>query len=219
LLKIDKRYSWRFAFSLAVALAIIVVRQMDLFSPIDAHVYSYFGSSESTALKIFTETASLYSFSAIIALLLAYQFFKLRGFKQTLLDFISAFILSSILTLFIKYFTAVPRPGQPVVTNSLFSLLSDVYSFPSGHTSRSSVGAYYLSKKGKLWGVVSWIYVFLIAFSRIALGVHWFSDVIGGIAIGFLSGATVDLLSPSLLEIYRVIFRKRVIRQQNIREK
>lgn len=85
------------------------------------------------------------------------------------------------------------------------------YSYPSGHAARSVfLGItlfYYLASHTSFFkkfhtkiGILAGIggYVFLIAVSRIYLGHHWFSDVIGGLMIGAGSG----LLTQSILLPY-----------------
>jgi membrane-associated phospholipid phosphatase len=66
-------------------------------------------------------------------------------------------------------------------------------SFPSGHTQSAVVGCGILvlvflpvvSRRGRPWLFAAASgFVLLIGFSRIALGVHYFSDVIGAILIG-----------------------------------
>lgn len=61
------------------------------------------------------------------------------------------------------------------------------YSFPSGHTAMAFTIAILLNKiydnkKGKLMIVLA----SLIAFSRLYLGVHFLSDIIGGVIVGWL---------------------------------
>jgi len=71
-------------------------------------------------------------------------------------------------------------------------ILENDFSFPSGH---SSIGlivigflAYFLKKETKinkkLLYFLSISTIILVAFSRLYLNVHWFSDVLGGLIIG-----------------------------------
>lgn len=104
---------------------------------------------------------------------------------------IAALSLSSLLLMFIlKFFFQRNRPLQPVI--------DDVsgYSFPSGHALISVV--FYGLFIHMIWHEVKskWLrialitllgtLILLIAFSRIYLNVHYASDVIAGIAVGFI---------------------------------
>ena len=104
---------------------------------------------------------------------------------------IAALSLSSLLLMFIlKFFFQRNRPLQPVI--------DDVsgYSFPSGHALISVV--FYGLFIHMIWHEVKskWLrivliillgtLILLIAFSRIYLNVHFASDVIAGLAVGFI---------------------------------
>lgn len=104
---------------------------------------------------------------------------------------IAALSLSSLLLMFmLKFFFQRNRPLQPVI--------DDVsgYSFPSGHALISVV--FYGLFIHMVWHEVKtkWlrtllitilgILILLIAFSRIYLRVHYASDVMAGIAVGFI---------------------------------
>ena len=76
------------------------------------------------------------------------------------------------------------------------------YSFPSGHTTvaMTSMTALFLSfNKKKSW--TAYIFVLLTAFSRVYLIVHYFTDIIGGLIVGGISGVIGFYLA-------RLIFNK-----------
>lgn len=91
----------------------------------------------------------------------------------------------------------------------LWSRIVDVtnYSFPSGHAMLSMVMygllGYLLATRFQRWrGVIatlSTLLILLIGFSRLYLGVHWFTDVVGGYAAGLVWLITCILS----LEIWR----------------
>lgn len=63
------------------------------------------------------------------------------------------------------------------------------FSFPSGHTCASFAAAYVCLKMlpGD-WGIGAMILAGLIAFSRLYLGVHFPTDILGGLLIGLAAG-------------------------------
>jgi membrane-associated phospholipid phosphatase len=64
------------------------------------------------------------------------------------------------------------------------------YSFPSGHTTVAFATATAMSLSYKKWYVVvpSYVYAGFVGYSRMRLGVHYPSDVLGGIFVGVGSG-------------------------------
>jgi undecaprenyl-diphosphatase len=70
-------------------------------------------------------------------------------------------------------------------SNKEHTSVTDVYSFPSGHTFLATVFSLLMLKKYPkefLFNIVS----VLVGFSRIFLGVHYPTDIIGGIIFGFI---------------------------------
>ena len=62
------------------------------------------------------------------------------------------------------------------------------YSFPSGHTLASVIGAFMLTAANRKFGVAAIPLAALIGFSRLYLYVHYPTDIIGGVIFGSLSG-------------------------------
>jgi undecaprenyl-diphosphatase len=67
---------------------------------------------------------------------------------------------------------------------------SDPHAFPSGHAARAGllvVLAFALGPPGL--GVLAVVWALLVASSRVALGVHYVSDVVAGLVLGLCCGA------------------------------
>jgi len=62
----------------------------------------------------------------------------------------------------------------------------DNYSFPSGHTLNATILAYIIYKKFPQVGYNIIILPIIVGFSRVYLGVHYLSDVISAMLLGYL---------------------------------
>lgn len=89
--------------------------------------------------------------------------------------------------------TAVHHPSPPFSmikhTTSVFpaNYINEQFSYPSGHTARAifvSLIAWIAFGRKKWVGVGLVLYVFLVSVSRIYLGLHWLSDILGGGLLG-----------------------------------
>ena len=91
-----------------------------------------------------------------------------------------------------------PRPtGARLVAGTGFS-------YPSGHVLAAAatwgfvpvVAALYIHRRWLWWTLtgLAWSAITLVAWSRVWLGVHWTSDVVGGLAIGFLALSAAEVL-------------------------
>jgi undecaprenyl-diphosphatase len=96
----------------------------------------------------------------------------------------ASFLLDDVLKLLFQH----PRPTQAIIA------IPDSYSFPSGHAVAASalyITLALIAAQGErrqrprrilLWSGVA--VALLVAWSRVYLGVHYFSDVIGGLLLG-----------------------------------
>lgn len=69
------------------------------------------------------------------------------------------------------------------------------FSFPSGHTTLAFAVAFIISRiLPKRYSIPAFLMAALVAFSRLYLGVHYPTDILGGICIGYVAGLITDFL-------------------------
>jgi membrane-associated phospholipid phosphatase len=100
---------------------------------------------------------------------------------------------NALLTSGIKYTVNRPRPGIKYPGEIIPRTHSGIYSFPSGHTSNAFAAATALTLSTKKWyvAVPSYAYACFVGYSRMRLGVHFPSDVLGGMIVGIGSSLLV----------------------------
>ena len=98
----------------------------------------------------------------------------------------AALILGLVIgNLLLKNLIARPRPCW-IEPQHLFLIANPQdFSFPSGHTWSSFAATFVLWQTKRSFGILSLILAILIAFSRLYLFVHFPTDIIGGIALGY----------------------------------
>lgn len=102
----------------------------------------------------------------------------------SLLALVGSFIIDNII---LKNLVARTRPYEVVQGLKLLIGKQNDFSFPSGHTGSSFASAVILYKElPKKYGIPLIGLATLIGFSRLYLGVHYPSDVLGGAIIGTL---------------------------------
>lgn len=131
--------------------------------------------------------------SYILSLLIIGVFYML-GFHWEAISCLFATLLPPIVNVIVKEYIRRPRPTVDLV--HVFRIL-DSYSFPSGHV------MFYVGFFGFVWFLIytllkrSWrrtslliilgIFIALVGMSRIYLGQHWASDVLGAYLLGTLT--------------------------------
>jgi membrane-associated phospholipid phosphatase len=79
---------------------------------------------------------------------------------------------------------------------------TDPHSFPSGHAARAFLIAVLASSLGPAWLIVIlWIWAPLVSIARVAMGVHYISDILGGLLLGILAGLLILHFVPPLLSL------------------
>ncbi len=102
-----------------------------------------------------------------------------------------------------------PRPYtfEGSVYHQLWSMVgqhteSD-FSFPSGHTTAATaamLGIFFTCPRKKSW--VALIFAFAMGLSRIYLGVHYFTDVLGGFVAGTIGAVAAFYIAKLIPKVY-----------------
>lgn len=177
----------RIIFIISIVLFIIIAISISLYDniPLDSNIYNtiknIINPTNTHIFKIITFTAS--TLGIIIICLLSFIINKKSGILLTFNT-----IIITVINLISKL---IFRRDRPTINQLVFE---DSYSFPSGHTITATVVYGFiiyliyksnLSKKEKIIYIsILILLILLIGLSRIYLGVHYFTDVIGAMALG-----------------------------------
>jgi len=164
----------------------LTLMMLGFFQKIDSSLQNYFSNPESPffislslILSSLFEPLTVIGFSIFLSLLL---FFK--GFKRESLFLSTASVFGGIFIILLKEVVQRIRPEN---------LYESGFGFPSGHATMAilffswliySSTKHFGKKNRVLISILSSILVLAIISSRIYLGVHWFSDILGGIFLG-----------------------------------
>ena len=114
----------------------------------------------------------------------------------------------------IKDFAARPRPCMALLDIHQIEACGKTFGFPSNHAINTATAAAFLHVLYPRSGWVSWPLVGLIGLSRVYIGAHYVTDVLGGWVIGGLLGAGA---AWALLRYFRAF--RREARGQNLSAK
>ena len=167
----------------------IVIKNSSLYKSIvnfDYKVIEFFGNINdkrlTTSMSFITNFGDWYI--PILIIVCIFLIIKNKWYFYTLS---SSYLLSGIVVFITKILVARPRPLEALIK------IPSSYSFPSGHTLTSLIfymTLFYLmtEKSNKLiritFGLLFCFLIVVVAFSRVCLGVHFFSDVVGGFILG-----------------------------------
>lgn len=119
--------------------------------------------------------------------------------------FIALTINAVVVNVVLKNMIARTRPYDAFQDITRLIKIQKDYSFPSGHTSASFACAFALwlslEKPYKKYAWIALIIATLVGFSRLYLGVHYPSDVLGGMIVGCCSAYIAYYLYPKIMKV------------------
>jgi undecaprenyl-diphosphatase len=148
-------------------------------------------------LKFFAHSGD--SWFWLVGLLIAWLLSE-SEWRQRLLFIAVGLVIMAAAVIVLKFSIRRPRPdgewGQ-------IYRITDPHSFPSGHAARSATLAVMAIAFGPPWfaiAVVLWAP--WVGIARIALGVHYFSDVVAGWLVGAVMGLIAIALHPLTMQVF-----------------
>ncbi len=134
----------------------------------------------------------------------------LRGQREATFDFILILVLTVVVTTAIKYLVDRSRPcvdsafGAQTLPGYRCDTEPDP-SFPSGHASRAFALAGLVALRFR-WraGGAAMAFATLVGVSRVYMGLHWPSDILGGAIVGIGIAVLVELVSRRVVVYQRI---------------
>jgi undecaprenyl-diphosphatase len=110
-----------------------------------------------------------------------------------------AVVLADTTALALKRVFERPRPYVPFPDPEPLVGTGFDYAFPSGHAATSFAGATVLSRAGPRLAPAFFLLAAAVAWSRVYVGVHYPSDILGGAVLGVLVGGGLVLVAGRAL--------------------
>ena len=188
---------------------------MEIFNPFDGAILLWIQDNvRSDALtpimKLITHLGDKGLFWIVLTLILL-CFKKTR--RMGVICALSMAIGLLITNVAIKNVVARPRPYREDMIQGLRLIIEEQkdWSFPSGHTTNSLATAWVIFRRttlsrtggviGRFLGILALALAILISLSRLYVGVHYPTDVIGGVIIGIFSAEVA-------IALWKIIYRR-----------
>lgn len=183
-----KKYGKWFLVAILLFTFVLITQKLlkDTLKDFDTAIYNFIISIKSPFFTEIFKSITFFASPIFLLILSPILFFIFKNKKYGLLSLVNLIVVV-IVNQTLKLIFTRPRPFQWMLIEE------SGYSFPSGHA-MVSMGFYgmlifliwqtNISKtKKKIWTVIFSLLILLIGISRIYLGVHYGSDIIGGFVL------------------------------------
>lgn len=192
-----KKYGKWFIVAILLFVFAFITRELlkDQLKEFDTAIYNFIISVKSPFITEIFKGITFFASPLFLIVLSILLFFIFKNKKYGLLSLMNLIVVT-LTNQILKFTFTRPRPFEWML------IPESGYSFPSGHA-MVSVGFYGMlifliwqtnisKRKKKIWTIVLTCLVLLIGISRIYLGVHYASDIIGGftLSLSYLIVAT-----------------------------
>ena len=111
--------------------------------------------------------------------------------KRELLVLIVSILVAALVVFVVKL---IVRRRRPEGEWGKFYRSTDPHSFPSGHAVRAMMLAVIMLGMSPVTGLVLLVWAPLVGLARVAMGLHYLSDVLAGMLLGVVIGGVVLLV-------------------------
>ena len=189
---------------------------LDFFNSLDTALFRFINDSLSNSvfdffMPLITDLNKQRIVLIIVAVVLLWMIVRGRrtGRIAAILLIITIIISDQLSSSVIKYWFERPRPCYSLQNVHLLVSCGSGLSFPSSHAVNNFAGALVLTffyPRAKWW---FFGFAALVAFSRVSVGVHYPSDVIGGAVIGLLCAGSVLIVFITIEKIWYSVMRRK----------
>lgn len=134
----------------------------------------------------------------LAALLFFSQYPRREKWEILFVAGISSIIARYGITEIIRFFYHRPRPFSVLPTHQL--LTNGEWSFPSGHAAFFFALATAVYLYNRKWGIGLFGAALLITVSRVAAGVHYPSDILGGALVGIVVAYVTFIIARTIIQ-------------------